>query len=129
MPYVTDENIDIVMSQSRPAKSLLNRGKNRLVHQTSLGRINTCPRVGRPDRLRSPKLSKQSFSVEQYPSPLSLIRPSASLGSIPSYKQRLQARGGLASLRSTQSLLLEEPEMPQADDLYPPTSQLSGIKS
>ena len=117
------------MSQSQPAQPVLNRSRNRLVHQTSLGRINTCRRPGQLDGFRSPKLQKQSVSIEQYPGPLSLVRPSASLGNISSYKQRIQGRGGLASFRSTQSLLLEEPEIPQqADDLYPNTEQLSGNK-
>ena len=88
------------------------RGKKCLFRQTSLGVQNPYP-GGRIERLGSPKLQKQSYSVEQYPAPLSLIRPSASMGSIPAHRQRLQARGGLNAFRSSQSLLLEEPEIQQ----------------
>ena len=80
--------------------------------QSSLGVFpsysgNTC----QIERLGSPKLKKQSYSTEKYPDTSSLIRPSASMGSIPINRQRFQSRGGLSALHSSKSLLIEEPEM------------------
>lgn len=63
------------------------------------------------ERLGSPKLKKQSYSTEKYPDTSSLIRPSASMGSIPINRQRFQSRGGLSGLHSSKSLLIEEPEI------------------
>ena len=80
--------------------------------QSSLGIFpsysgNTC----QIERLGSPKLQKQSYSTEKYPDTTSLIRPSASMGSIPINRQRFQSRGGLSALHSSKSLLIEEPEI------------------
>merc|ERR1712223_247811 len=89
-----------------------NRKKLPIHRQSSLGVFPSYPsNGGQIERLGSPKLQKQSYSTEKYPEPSSAIRPSASMGSIPSNKQRFQSRGGLSALHSSHSLLIEEPEM------------------
>ena len=70
---------------------------------------------GSIERLGTPKLLKKCYSMEQYPTSVSLIRPSSSVGSILGHKQGDKSRGGLHVLRPSQSLLLEEPEVQQAD--------------
>ena len=89
-----------------------NRKKIPILRQSSLGVFPTYPcNGGQIERLGSPKLQKQSYSTEKYPEPSSAIRPSASMGSIPSNKQRFQSRGGLTAMHSSHSLLIEEPEL------------------
>ena len=57
-----------------------------------------------------------------------MIKPSASLGNMPSRRQRFQAKGGLVAHRTTQSLMLEEvPEIQnQISSLIAPVDQISG---
>ena len=87
------------------------RRKNFSRRQTSLG-LMSCNREeeGQIERIGSPKLMKQSYSTEKYTGLPTSIRPSASMGNIPMHRNRLQTRGQFSVFRSSNSLLLEEPE-------------------
>ena len=104
-----------------------NHKKLPIHRQSSLGIFPSYSgNIGNIERLGSPKLQKQSYSTEKYPDTASLIRPSASMGSIPTNKQRFQSRGGMSALRTSKSLLIEEPEIEyQTQGRYMKCSALS----
>ena len=96
--------------------------KNLLRRQTSLGAMKPCSEFGgQIERLRSPKLLFKSYSTDRIPSsPISnrqnpMARIEEVTGSSAVRKHRLQNKGGLSVLRSSQSLLIEEPDDSKLD--------------
>ena len=96
--------------------------KNLLRRQTSLGAMKPCSEFGgQIEKLRSPKLLHKSYSTDRIPgSPLSnrqnqMARIEEVTGSSAVRKHRLQNKGGLSLLRSSQSLLIEEPNVSKLD--------------
>ena len=96
--------------------------KNLLRRQTSLGSMKPGSELGgQIDRIRSPKLLCRSYSTDRIPSsPLSnrqnpMARIEEVTGSSAVRKHRLQNKGGLSSLRSSQSLFIEEPDVSKLD--------------
>ena len=96
--------------------------KNLLRRQTSLGSMKPGSEFGgQIERIRSPKLLCKSYSTDRIPSsPLStrqnpMARIEEVTGSSAVRKHRLQNKGGLSLLRSSQSLLIEESDVSKVD--------------